>query len=69
MNYRWSIVGGAALIAAAIAGSHRYEIASFTLSTGYAGLWRADNWTGEILFCDRGQNPETACEPARIIKR
>lgn len=62
----WLVVVGAALIAIAIAISHRFEISSVTGSGDYVGLWRVDNWTGEVLYCDKGMSGE-ACEPARIV--
>ena len=63
MNWGWGI--GAFLIGAAIALSHRYEIAATALGQDYVSLWRVDNWTGEILYCDHGE----ACEVARVTGR
>lgn len=68
MNQGLAIVIGAALIAIAIAISHRYEIAVFALAPNYEGAWRVDNWTGQILYCDRGASADVACELARETK-
>jgi hypothetical protein len=68
MNWGWGIVLGALLIGAAIALSHRYEIAATALGQDYVSLWRVDNWTGEILYCDHGDSGE-ACEVARVTGR
>ena len=66
MSCNWLIIISAALVALAIATSHRYEISSVATGADYVGLWRVDNWTGEILYCDRGATGE-ACEQARIV--
>jgi hypothetical protein len=68
VNVGWGIVAGAALIAGSISISHRYEIGTFAGSTGYAALWRSDNLTGEVLYCDRYQTSGTACKEAEIYK-
>ena len=68
MNVGWGIVAGAALIAGSIVISHRYEIDTFAGSSGYAALWRSDNLTGEILYCDRSATSGAACKPVEIYK-
>ena len=68
VNLGWGIVAGAALIAGSIAISHRYEIGTFAGTNGYAGLWRSDNLTGQILYCDRDQTSGAACKAAEIYK-
>lgn len=68
MNIGWGIIVGGALLAASIAISHRYEMSSFASTGGYVGLWRADNLTGEILFCDKSDTAPAACKPATIYK-
>ena len=69
MNAGWGIVVGAAVIACSVAISHRYEIGTFAGQSGYAALWRSDNLTGEILYCDRSDIANAACKPAEIYKR
>jgi hypothetical protein len=66
MNQGVAIIIGTTLIAAAIAVSHRYQIATAMLAPDYVLVWRVDNWTGEILYCDRGAVPGVGCEPAHI---
>lgn len=62
MNLSLAIVIGATLIAAAIALSHRYDLSSVAPVSCNAtqqcvGAWRADNWTGEVAYCEyNGQN-------------
>jgi hypothetical protein len=66
MNQSLAIVIGAALLAAAIALSHRYEIKSVMLPPDYVAAWRVDNWAGELLYCDKGTVAGVGCSPVWI---
>ena len=71
MNLGIALVIGAALIAAGIAVSHRYDLVAH--ACGSAGgdctrAWLVDQWTGRMLLCEfasdsRGGNP--ACLAVR----
>jgi hypothetical protein len=57
-----AIVIGAALIAGAIAISHRYEINAHRVEcpverSPCSVVWRVDQWTGETWYCQRANNP------------
>jgi hypothetical protein len=69
MNQGLAVAIGAMLIAAAIALSHRYEIAPIMLAPDYVAAWRVDNWTGEILYCDKGNVAGVGCSPVWIRKQ
>lgn len=56
MNIGAAIVIGAALIAGAVAVSHRYAISAHLVAcnderSACSGVWRTDQWTGEMWFC------------------
>jgi hypothetical protein len=55
-------------IAAAIAVSHRFQIAAVTLAPDYVAAWRLDNWTGAMLYCDKGVVAGVGCAPVQIRK-
>jgi hypothetical protein len=62
-----ALVIGAALIAAALAASHRYTIAAHAC-TGNGGncsrAWRVDEWTGKMMLCDYTPIGPGSLEPA-----
>jgi len=69
MNIPGAIVLGAALISASIALSHRYEMVRFDTKDGTPpGVWRSDNWTGDMMFCDKSVTGE-GCEPVKIYEK
>jgi hypothetical protein len=56
MNIGAAIVIGAALVAGAMAISHRYAISAHRVAcndehSACSGVWRLDQWSGEMWFC------------------
>jgi hypothetical protein len=54
MNIGVSVVVGAAMIAGAIAVSHRFSLEVHACSANNSNCsraWRVDQWTGKIVFC------------------
>lgn len=66
MKSGWGILIGAIAIAVAIGFTGRYRIAVIALPPNYVAAWRIDTWTGQVLYCDKGDSGE-ACEPVRIL--
>jgi hypothetical protein len=67
MNLGLAIVIAAALIGAGFAISHRYEISAHacTANSGNCSrVWRVDQWTGHMMFCEHVPQPPAALEPA-----
>jgi len=62
----WAVLLAALLIAVAVAFSHRYSLVAYSNSAQHESAWRVDNWTGQILYCDRGMSADVACEYAKI---
>jgi hypothetical protein len=54
VNLAVAIIIGAALIAGAIAISHRYAIVSHACGTSYdcSYAWRVDQWSGRTMLCE-----------------
>jgi hypothetical protein len=55
MNLGWAMVISAATIAAVVGISHRYEIRATSCEpseTACSRLWRVDQWTGAMTFCE-----------------
>jgi hypothetical protein len=68
INFALPIVVAAALIAAAIAISHRYEIRATACSpseTVCSRTWRVDQWTGAMSFCEYKGLPDCIAVPAQ----
>jgi hypothetical protein len=36
------------------------------LAPDYVAAWRVDNWTGEILYCDKGVVAGVGCTPVGV---
>jgi hypothetical protein len=68
MTNATAIVIAGIAIAAAIAVSHRFQITAVTLAPDYVAAWRIDNWTGGMLYCDKGVVAGVGCAPAQIRK-
>jgi hypothetical protein len=76
MNIGLAIVISAALIAGAIAVSHRYEIEAHPCTANGGNCsraWRTDQWTGKVVFCQYLPavpvvgSFEPSCEEAGIV--
>jgi hypothetical protein len=57
MNLGWALIVAAALIAGAMAVSHRYSLGVHACTGAEAQDacsrgWLADNWTGKIMHCE-----------------
>lgn len=70
MKRELALVIGAALIAAAIAVSHRYSMGVVNGADDYSSVWRVDQWTGKILTCDYGKGfTEPGCTEVSITAK
>jgi hypothetical protein len=70
MNVGVAVVIGAALIAAAIAVSHRYAIRAHRVGcnseqSACSGAWRVDQWTGGVQFCQYANTAGCFVVPAK----
>jgi hypothetical protein len=67
MNLGLALVIAAALMAAGFAVSHRYLIETHACSANNGNcsrVWRVDQWTGRMMFCDYTPMGPGSLEPA-----
>ena len=67
MNLGLSLVIAAALLAGGFAISHRYTIKAHACSYNSGNcsrVWRVDQWTGRMTFCEHVPETVASLEPA-----